>query len=65
MRVSNPASNDALLAAAADYLVKQKFDLKALMRVILQSNAYQRSSRPLAGQSAWTVASIRGITPGA
>ena len=33
MRVSNPASNDALLAAAADYLVKQKFDLKALMKV--------------------------------
>jgi Protein of unknown function (DUF1553) len=49
MRVSNPASNDALLAAAAQYLVHQKFDLKALMRVILQSNAYQRSSRPLPG----------------
>jgi hypothetical protein len=49
MRVSNPASNDALLAAAADFLVRQKFDLKALMRVILQSNAYQRSSRPLPG----------------
>ena len=52
MRVSNPASNDALLAAAADYLVKHKFDLKALMRVILQSNAYQRSSRPLPGNQA-------------
>ena len=49
MRVSNPASNDALLAAAADDLVKHKFDLKSLMRVILQSNAYQRSSRPLPG----------------
>ena len=49
MRVSNPASNDALLAAAADYLVQHKFDLKALMRVILQSNAYQRTSRPLPG----------------
>jgi Protein of unknown function (DUF1553)/Protein of unknown function (DUF1549) len=49
MRVSNPASNDALLGAAADFLVKQKLDLKALMRVILQSNAYQRSSRPLSG----------------
>ncbi|MGO9923343.1 MAG: DUF1553 domain-containing protein [Isosphaeraceae bacterium] len=49
MRVSNPASNDALLAAAADYLVRHKFDLKALMRAILQSNAYQRSSRPLPG----------------
>jgi len=49
MRVSNPASNDALLGAAADYLVHHKFDLKALMRVILQSNAYERSSRPLPG----------------
>ena len=49
MRVSNPASNDALLRAAADYLVQQKFDLKALMRLILKSNAYQRSSRPLPG----------------
>ncbi len=49
MRVSNPASNDALLTAAADYLVQQKFDLKALMRLILKSNAYQRSSRPLPG----------------
>jgi hypothetical protein len=49
MRVSNPATNDALLAAAADFLVQHKFDLKALMRAILQSNAYQRSSRPLRG----------------
>jgi Protein of unknown function (DUF1553)/Protein of unknown function (DUF1549) len=52
MRVSNPASNDALLAAAAEYLVKQKFDLKALMKAILQSNTYQRTSRPLAGNQA-------------
>ncbi len=52
MRVSNPSSNDALLSAAADYLVKQKFDLKALMKAILQSNAYQRSSRPLPGNQA-------------
>ena len=49
MRVSNPASNDALLAAAALFLEQHKFDLKALMRVILQSNAYQRSSQPLPG----------------
>jgi hypothetical protein len=52
MRVSNPASNDGLLAAAADYLVKQKFDLKSLMRAILQSNTYQRTSRPLSGNQA-------------
>ncbi len=49
MRISNPATNEKLLKAAADYLVEQKFDLKALMRAILQSNAYQRSSLPLPG----------------
>ena len=30
--------------------IRWKFDLKALMKAILQSNAYQRSSRPLAGK---------------
>ncbi len=52
MRVSNPSSNDALLAAAADDLVKHKFDLKSLMKAILQSNTYSRSSRPLPGNQA-------------
>ena len=49
MRASNPASNEALLAAAAEFVVENKFDLKALMKAILRSNAYQRSSRPLPG----------------
>jgi hypothetical protein len=49
VRVSNPSSNESLLKAAADNLVRQKFDLKTLMRSILQSNAYQRSSRALPG----------------
>ncbi|QDT65605.1 DUF1549 domain-containing protein [Calycomorphotria hydatis] len=49
MRVSNPASNEELLQAASDYLVEQKFDLKSLMRMILLSNAYQRTSDPLPG----------------
>ena len=65
MRVSNPASNDALLTAAADYLVQQKFDLKALMRLILQVKCL---SAPPAGPclaTTWTIASIRGITPNA
>jgi hypothetical protein len=52
MRVSNPASNETLLTAAADFLAKRKFDLKALMKVILESNAYQRTSRPLPGNQA-------------
>jgi hypothetical protein len=47
LRLSNPASNEELLAAAAKYLVEQKYDLKALMRAILQSAAYQRSSQPV------------------
>jgi hypothetical protein len=47
MRESNPPSNEKLLAAAADFLVQEKYDLKALMRLILQSETYQRTSRPL------------------
>jgi hypothetical protein len=47
MRVTNPASNEKLLSATAKYLADQKFDLKALMRAILQSETYQRSSVPL------------------
>jgi len=47
LRLSNPATNEPLLSAAADYLVDAKFDLKQLMRTILQSETYQRSSEPL------------------
>jgi hypothetical protein len=49
MRVSNPPSNDELLEATAAFVIKNKYNLKLLMRMILQSNAYQRSSEPLAG----------------
>ncbi len=49
LRMSNPASNEELLAAASDYLKENKFQLKSLMRVILQSATYQRSSQPLPG----------------
>lgn len=47
LRASNPASNEPLLAALADYLVKEKFDLKTLMGAILRSETYQRSSESL------------------
>jgi hypothetical protein len=47
MRVTNPASNEKLLSAMAKYLADQKFDLKALMRAILQSETYQRASEAL------------------
>ncbi|MBU6402613.1 MAG: DUF1553 domain-containing protein, partial [Verrucomicrobia bacterium] len=47
LRVTNPASNEKLLTAAAKYLADHQFDLKELMRAILQSETYQRSSEPL------------------
>ena len=54
LRVTNPASNEKLLSAAATYLADQKFDLKALMRAILESETYQRSSEALPGNAADT-----------
>jgi hypothetical protein len=47
IRSSNPASNGKLLTAAANYLTEHNYDLKSLMRAILQSETYQRSSKPL------------------
>ena len=48
LRVSNPASNEQLLKEITSYLVENNYDLKALMRLILQSETYQRTSKPLA-----------------
>ncbi len=47
LRATNPASNEVLLSALARHLAESGFDLKVLMRSILQSAAYQRSSRVL------------------
>ncbi len=47
LRDTNPASNEKLLSAMAKYLAEQKYDLKSLMRLILQSETYQRASEPL------------------
>ena len=52
--MSNPSPNEALFTRAADFLVEQKFDLRALMRAILQSETYQRTSVPLPGNQADT-----------
>ncbi|MCA8995440.1 MAG: DUF1553 domain-containing protein, partial [Planctomycetaceae bacterium] len=49
LRVSNPASNEELMDKVAAFLVENKFDLKALMKEILRSQAYQRSSLPVEG----------------
>ncbi|HSU56498.1 MAG TPA: DUF1553 domain-containing protein, partial [Candidatus Dormibacteraeota bacterium] len=42
------------LSAMAKFLVEQKFDLKALMRSILESETYQRASEPLPANAADT-----------
>jgi len=47
MRLTNPPSNAELLTALAKHLVDNHYDLKSLMRVILQSETYQRSSQSL------------------
>jgi len=52
MRVSNPASNQRLLAALADHLVEHDYDLQQLMRTILTSSTYSRSSVALPGNQA-------------
>jgi hypothetical protein len=54
LRMTNPASNEKLLHDAAQHLIASKFDLKSLMRTILQSQTYQRSSVALAENMADT-----------
>ncbi|MFM8893762.1 MAG: DUF1553 domain-containing protein [Planctomycetia bacterium] len=47
LRSTNPASNEKLLAALGDVTVRHGYDLKSLMRLILLSETYARSSDPL------------------
>lgn len=47
LRTSNPASNEPLLEAISTHLAENRYDLKALARLILQSETYQRTSTPL------------------
>ena len=46
MRATNPPTNPRLLTALAEYLSKNNFDQRALIRLITSSEAYQRTSRP-------------------
>jgi Protein of unknown function (DUF1549)/Protein of unknown function (DUF1553) len=52
LRLTNPATNEPLFAALAAELVRHKYDLKSLMRTILQSETYQWSGRVLPGNKA-------------
>ncbi len=49
LRASNPAGNEALLAALATFAREQRFDLRELMRLILTSETYARSGEVLPG----------------
>lgn len=46
MHEDNPASHPELLAALTEQLKTNNFDLKYLYRAVLNSEAYQRTSRP-------------------
>jgi len=46
MRVTNPPSNPQLLTAMSRDLIDHKFDLKHLIRAIMNSTSYQLSSDP-------------------
>jgi len=44
VRATNPASNEELFTAVVDDFVKNRYDIKRLIRTILLSSTYQRSS---------------------
>jgi hypothetical protein len=46
VRLTNPPSHPELLDALAQYLVEHDFDQQSLIRLIVASQTYQRSSRP-------------------
>lgn len=47
LRATNPATNEPLLAALAQQLREQKYDLKAFTKTLLTSRTYQLSATPL------------------
>ena len=51
LRASNPASNEPLMAALCAHVIEHRYDLKSLMRLILTSQTYRRSSVPLPGNA--------------
>ncbi|MCA9428219.1 MAG: DUF1553 domain-containing protein, partial [Candidatus Omnitrophica bacterium] len=46
LRLTNPSSNAPLMEALANHLAENHYDLKDLMRTIMNSATYQRSSAP-------------------
>jgi hypothetical protein len=52
LRATNPPTNPELLQALADWFVREGYDVKKLVRLIMQSAAYQRSAVALPGNAA-------------
>jgi hypothetical protein len=52
MRATNPASNPELLDALAEDFVTHKYDLRHLLRTVMNSRAYQLSSQSAPGNQA-------------
>jgi hypothetical protein len=51
LRPTNPATNEPLLAELTKHLRDLKYDLKAFTRTLLNSRAYQLTSRTIAGNA--------------
>jgi hypothetical protein len=52
LRLTNPPSNEELLAALTDDFVRHGFDVKRLIQQIMNSATYQRSAAPVKGNEA-------------
>jgi hypothetical protein len=52
LRQTNPPTNPELLDALAKDLAEHHYDTRHLVRTVMNSAAYQRSSRPVAGNAA-------------
>jgi hypothetical protein len=52
LRATNPASNEALLAALSEHFTKSGYDVKQLIRTIMNSRLYQLSSQPTEANAA-------------
>jgi hypothetical protein len=51
LRQTNPPTNEELLAALAKDFVAHRYNVKDLIRTVMNSATYQRSSKPVAGNA--------------
>ena len=59
VRATNPASNEELFAALSDDFVENGYDVKRLIRTIMNSSVYQLSAEANADESDRTTNTIR------